>query len=458
VTADLAHWQHRLDELSTEHNVPGASLAILDGGELTEVASGVINSGTAVETTTDSVFQIGSITKVWTTTLLMQQADQGKLNLDAPLTDVLPELSLASPCATGQITTRHLLSHTSGIDGDVFDDFGRGDDCVARYVAACSRLFLTQPVGATMSYCNAGFVIAGRIIERLTGASWDASLRRSLIQPLGLKRTVTLPEEAIRFRAAYGHIDADGEQRLAPAWALPGGAGPAGGIIASAGDVIAFAQLHLRGGLALDGTRLVSASSVAAMQRPQVEVPSYPHGERHVGLGWQLSSWDGEPVIGHNGGTIGQYSFLHVLPDRDAAVCLLTNGGHHERLCQDLAAEIFPALWQVTPPRRPEPAATAADVDPARYVGRYEREGIRLDVSPAGPGDPGLTLTVTHTGHLAELLEYQVETVQLLPAAPDVFVGRSAEADPWEVFTFFQLDGQGSYVHAGGRATPRRDS
>ncbi len=233
MTADLAHWQHRLDELSTEHNVPGASLAILDGGELTEVASGVINTGTAVETTTDSVFQIGSITKVWTTTLLMQLADQGKLNLDAPLTEVLPELSLASPGATGQITTRHLLSHTSGIDGDVFDDFGRGDDCVARYVAACSRLFLTQPVGATMSYCNVGFVIAGRIVERLTGASWDAALRRGLIEPLGLKRTVTLPEEAIRFRAAYGHIDADGEQRLAPAWALPGGAGPAGGIIAS---------------------------------------------------------------------------------------------------------------------------------------------------------------------------------------------------------------------------------
>jgi hypothetical protein len=64
---------------------------------------------------------------------------------------------------------------------------------------------------------------------------------------------------------------------------------------------------------------------------------------------------------------------------------------------------------------------------------------------------------VTHTGHLADLLQYTVETVELLPAAPDVFVGRSAEADPWEVFTFYQLDGHGSYVHAGGRATPMRD-
>jgi CubicO group peptidase (beta-lactamase class C family) len=369
VTAELGHWQRRLDELSTQHKVPGASLAILDGGEVTAAASGVANMGTGVETTTDSVFQIGSITKVWTTTLLMQLADEGKLDLDAPLTDVLPELTLATSRATSRITTRHLVSHTSGIDGDVFDDFGRGDDCVARYVAACGRLPLTQPVGATMSYCNAGFVIAGRIVERLSGASWDAALRRGLIEPLGLQRTVTLPEEAIRFRAAYGHIDADGEQRLAPAWMLPGGAGPAGGIVASAGDVIAFAQLHLRGGLAADGTRLVSADSVAAMQRPEVEVPSYPHGDRHVGLGWQLHDWDGHRVIGHNGGTIGQYSFLHVLPDRDAAVCLLTNGGHHDRLFQDLAAEIFPALWQITPPARPEPATAAVAVDPDRYVG-----------------------------------------------------------------------------------------
>ena len=458
--ADPDHWQHRLDELAVLHKVPGASLAILDGGEIIAAATGVVNQETGVQTTTDAVFQIGSITKVWTATLLMQLVDQGRLDLDAPLDEVLPELSIATPGVTAKATTRHLLSHSSGIDGDVFDDFGRGDDCVARYVAGCARLALIHPVGATMSYCNAGFAIAGRIVERLTGGTWDAALQDSLIEPLGLSRTVTLAEDAIRFRVAFGHIDVDGQQQLAPQWELPRGLGPAGRITAAAADVIAFAQLHLRGGLAADGSRLLSAESTAEMQRPQVQVPSYPAGSRHVGLGWQLHNWSGHRLLAHNGGTIGQFSFLYLLPDQGGAVCLLTNGGQARHIFQTLFSEIFSELWHVEMPASPQPAADPVPFDPARYVGRYEREGIRLEVAsvtPATAVGPGLAMTITHTGPLAEVLPFQVETMSLQPVAKDVFVARSAETDPWDPFVFFQLDGNGSFVHAGGRATPRRD-
>jgi len=190
MTADPACWQQRLEELAIRHQVPGASLAILADDAITTAVTGVLNIETGVQTTADSVFQIGSITKVWITTLLMQLVEEGRLDLDATLDSVLPELSLATPGATALITVRHLLSHCSGIDGDMFDDFGRGADNVARYVAGCGRLQLIHPPGATMSYCNAGFVIAGRIIETLTGGTWDRALRRRLIKPLGLRHTV----------------------------------------------------------------------------------------------------------------------------------------------------------------------------------------------------------------------------------------------------------------------------
>src|SRR5580698_2861328 len=225
MTADPACWQQRLEELAIRHQVPGASLAILADDAITTAVTGVLNIETGVQTTADSVFQIGSITKVWITTLLMQLVEEGRLDLDATLDSVLPELSLATQGATALITVRHLLSHCSGIDGDMFDDFGRGADNVARYVAGCGRLQLIHPPGATMSYCNAGFVIAGRIIETLTGGTWDRALRRRLIKPLGLRHTVTLADEAIRFRAAFGHLDIDGEQQLAAVWPLSGGAG-----------------------------------------------------------------------------------------------------------------------------------------------------------------------------------------------------------------------------------------
>jgi len=457
---DTAHWQARLDELAGRYHVPGASLAILADGEVATAATGVVNLGTGVETTPDSVFQVGSITKVWTATLIMQLVDEGLLDLDAPVADVLPELTLATPGATDQVTVRHLLSHSSGIDGDMFDDAGRGADSVERYVAMCAKLSQLHPAGATMSYSNSGFVIAGRIIERLTGGTWDAALRSRLIEPLGLTRTVTLPEEAIRFRAAYGHQEVDGTWQLAPVWALPGGSGPAGGIVATAADIVAFARLHLGGGTTpatepAGAGRLLSAASTAEMQQPQITVPSYLPGSRHVGLGWHLYDWDGHRMIAHNGGTIGQYAFLVALPETDGAVCLLTNGGRATLLYQDLFTEIFGSLWQVPMPPLPEPAAEPLPVEPGRYVGRFEREGIRIEVTATDDGS--LAVTATDTGPLADVSSDPVETYVLRPLAPDVFVGRSKEDQPWATFIFYEVDGHGGYLHCGGRATPRRD-
>ena len=142
---DAAHWQRRLAALAKRHSVPGAQLGILrlagEGAddELVTVASGILNVDTGVATTTDSLFQIGSISKVWTATVAMQLVDEGLLDLDAPVVEVLPELRLADPDVTKQVTLRHLLTHTSGIDGDVFTDTGRGDDCLEKYVALLGR-------------------------------------------------------------------------------------------------------------------------------------------------------------------------------------------------------------------------------------------------------------------------------------------------------------------------------
>src|SRR5262245_40443301 len=97
------------------HRVPGAALAIFAGESLREAAAGVVNARTGVEATPDAVFEIGSITKVFTTTLALQLADEGRLELDAPLRRYLPELVLADPDAAAQVTIRHLLTHTSGI-------------------------------------------------------------------------------------------------------------------------------------------------------------------------------------------------------------------------------------------------------------------------------------------------------------------------------------------------------
>jgi len=198
--------ESRLAALAARHGVPGATVGILHGDTVHEAAYGMLNQNTGVEVTTDSLFQLGSITKVWTATVVMGLIDEGRLELGAPLVDVLPELRLSDPEVTKRVTMRHLLTHTSGIDGDILTDTGRGDDCLEKYVALLAGAALTHPLDATWSYSNSGFSLAGRVIEKLTGQTWDEALRERLFRPLGLTHTGTLPEEALLFRAAVGHL------------------------------------------------------------------------------------------------------------------------------------------------------------------------------------------------------------------------------------------------------------
>ena len=219
----------RLAALAREFGVPGASLAVLVGDEVFATACGVLNTDTGVEATPASVFQMGSITKVWTTTLVMQLVDEGRLDLDTPVVEVLAEFGLADPAAARAITLRQLLTHTSGIDGDQFVDIGRGEDAIARFVAHLHGIGCVHAPGARFSYCNAGFVVAGRLVEVLRGAPYDTVLRERILRPLGLRATGTLPEQAILHRVAVGHFTgADGSARVAPVWSLQPSNAPAG--------------------------------------------------------------------------------------------------------------------------------------------------------------------------------------------------------------------------------------
>src|SRR5262249_20716636 len=163
----------------------------------------------------------------------------------------------------------HLLTHTSGIDGDVFTDTGRGDDCLEKYVDVLGDALQNHPLGATWSYCNSGFALMGRLIEKVTGQTWDQALRERLFTPLALDHTVPLPGEALRFAPAVGHDEHDGELVPAPAWQLPRSIGPAGLVTSTVADVLAFARMHLKGGVGPDGTRLLSAESAEAMAAHQ---------------------------------------------------------------------------------------------------------------------------------------------------------------------------------------------
>ncbi|MEV4701898.1 serine hydrolase domain-containing protein [Actinoplanes sp. NPDC049316] len=457
MSVDTDHWGRRLAALAEEHGVPGATLGILrtgpDGDDLAEAAYGVLSLRTGVEVTTDSVFQIGSISKVWTATMVMQLVDEGRLDLDAPLLEVMPELRVGDPEVTKRLTMRHLLVHTSGIDGDILTDTGRGDDCLEKYAALLADAAQNHPLGATWSYCNSGYSLAGRVIEKITGGTWDAALRERLITPLGLTHTMTLPEEALLFRAAVGHLTEDGTTVPAPVWGIPRSAGPAGAIIATAADLLGFARLHLRQGKAPDGTQVLSAAATAAMAEFHADLPDKHTLGDSWGLGWERMGWGRRRLIGHDGNTIGQAAFLRLLPERGLAVALLTNGGNGRKLYEDLYREIFDELAGVTLPQPLGPPDEPVEVDPAPYAGLYERASIRQEVLV---GDNGPVMRVSLTGPLAEVLQEQDVDYPMVAVAPDLFVCQDPETGNWIPATFYQLPGGERYVHFGARATPRR--
>jgi CubicO group peptidase (beta-lactamase class C family) len=456
MTIDSDHWRRRLTTLAEQHDVPGAALGILrlqpGHDDLAEAACGLLNTVTGVEATTDSLWQIGSITKVWTATLALQLVDEGLLDLDTPVGDYLPELQLADADTAKTVTMRHLLTHTSGIDGDVFTDTGRGDECLTKYVALLSQLRQLHPIGAAWSYCNSGFSLAGRVIEKFTGGTWDAAIRERIIAPLGLTHTVTLPEDALLFRTAAGHVDVNGERRLTPVWGLPRSAGPAVLICATPADVLAFARMHMTGGLAPDDTRVLSAASVKAMAEFHTEVPDkYVLGDSW-GLGWIRFDWGGHQLVGHDGNTIGQAAYLRVLPEAGLAVVLLTNGGHARDLYQDLYREIFAEIAEVEMAAPIQPPSEPAAVDVTPYLGTYEREGMHIEVLTAGNGP---MLRTTALGALAQVTPDPVAEYPMTAIEPGLYVVRELGTLTWLPVTFYELPSGAKYVHFAARATPK---
>ena len=451
MTFDVARWQARFDELRAAHHVPGASLAVLSGGELHELAGGVLHRGTGVPVTTDSLFLSGSIAKVYTATLVMQLVDAGLLDLDATAVSVLPEFATPDPAATATITVRQLLSHTGGLTCDFTFDSGRGDDCLATYVKAAGQVALDCPPGTAISYSSLGYVVLGRIVEVLTGQTWDQALKDRLLTPLGLGRSVTLPEEALRFQVAMSHLGEPGrDPDPAPAWDLmPRSAGPYGRVIVSAGDLARFAQAHLDG-----GRGVLSAGAVAAMRRREVDSPDkWTVSADGWGLGWTLYDWNGVFGYGHDGAAIGQYAYLRVVPHAGVVVALMTNGGGARRLYAELFRELLDELAGVRMPDPFGPAAEPPVVDMARLVGDYRREGVVVTVAQDDDGARIRYAFVDGMKDFSPPLE-----MDLVPVSETVFAatgGGSSFSEEHVPVVFSTLTDGTDCVYIGMRATPK---
>lgn len=454
---DVGAWLgDRLPALIEKYDVPAAGIAVLAGGEVLDAAVGVLSTGTGVEATTDSLFQIGSVTKVVTATLVMQLVEEDLLELDMPVRRHLPNLRLGSDDAAAAITVRQLLSHTAGFEGDIFTDTGRGDDCLEKYVAELSGVPQLFPPGERFSYSNAGYCLLGRLVEVLRDMPFDDCLQEHLLSPLGLTHTAPGPYEAILFRAAVGHIrPAPSEEQVpAPVWAMARSNGPAGSMLAmSPRDLLNFGRMHLDQGRSPDGPSVLRPGTVTAMQEKQVGLPPLQVMGDSWGLGWELFDSLGTPVVGHDGNTIGQASFLRLVPERGVAVALLTNGGDPYGLHREVVGHVLEQLAGIDLPPLPTPSSTAPRVDARRFAGTYTSRVADLTISQ---DDDGRIWMEIRSKDLVGELGDQTERRELVSFAEDMLIPVQAQSGLHVPLAFLGDDGNGRarYLHMG-RAMPR---
>jgi CubicO group peptidase (beta-lactamase class C family) len=457
-----------LSELLAKYKVPGAAVGVYSGGQVADFASGVLSHATRIEATTDSVFQIGSITKTWTGTLIMQLADEGLLDIDKTVVSYLPGFDLADSQAAATMTVRQLLCHTAGFEGDIFTDTGTNDDCVEKYVATLKTDPQLFPPGEMFSYNNAGYCVLGRIVEVLRGKPFDQALRDHLFAPLGLTHAATDANSAILFRAAIGHLpnpeDPEGNPVPAPIYSFAKSNGPAGSALAMRPrDLLAFAAMHLNKGAAADGTQVLSRESVAAMQAAEVTLPPLGLMGDHWGLSWELFDLDGAEsspggaahrrVFGHDGGTVGQNAFLRIVPDADLAIALLTNGGNPIGLYFELYGHLLRELAGIEIPAHPLPPAQPAAggparIDASRFLGTYANSVGKSEITQDEDGR--IWMTDAPLGELAELVG-EVERTELAHFADDTLIPVEPKYGLHLPQVFIGDDGSGRalFIHTG---------
>jgi CubicO group peptidase (beta-lactamase class C family) len=383
-----ASTQHSLDaelrdfieERMAHYHVPGVAVGVYHDGTQQVGGLGVTNVDHPLAVDEHTLYQIGSITKTFVGTTAMRLVEQGKLDLDAPIRTYLPDLKLADAKATERATMKHLLTHTGGWVGDYFDDLGAGDDALAKMMVAMADVPQVAPLDTLWSYNNAGFYLAGRVIEVLTGQPFEAAVQSLVLNPLGMQHTYFFARNIVTERFAVGHTVKNGTPTVARPWELPRAANPAGGLLSDVLDLLIYARFHMGNGTAQDGARVLSPESLAFMQSPLYSKGSA--GE--MGLTWMLEDVGGVRTVRHGGGTVGQQTTFVMVPSRNFALTVLTNADRGSELHGEATDWI---LRQYLDIENPEPAALDATAEQlAPYAGRYTAAGSDLELTVSGNG------------------------------------------------------------------------
>lgn len=388
VPSDSEIRQILVDRIDKDHQSVGIVIGVIEPTGRRVVAYGSLDKGDKRPLDGDTVFEIGSVTKVFTSLLLADMVQRGEVTLTDPVAKYLPPGVKMPERGGRQITLQDLATHTSGLprmpsnftSKDPANPYA--DYSVEQLYQFLSSYQLTRDIGAQYEYSNLGGGLLGHILARRAGMDYEALVRTRICEPLGMKSTGIALSADMNARFAVGH---DQSLQTVASWDLPTLAG-AGALRSTANDMLSFLAASL------GYTKSPLAPAMAAMLT--VRRPTGTPG-LEIALGWHILTKDDREIIWHNGGTGGFRTFIGYDPKNRVGVVALSNTSTATGV-DDIGRHLLDAKFPLAqPPKEHKQVA----VDPKLfdgYVGRYEltptftltvtREGNQLFVQATGQG------------------------------------------------------------------------
>ena len=445
---------HLVSSKMAEYRIPGVALGVFKDGRSTIGSFGLTNVDDPQPVTSDTVFPIASISKTTVVTAIMRLVEKGRVDLEAPVRRYISDFQVQDESVSREVLMWHLLTHTPGWEGQLGTP-DRGSETLANFTSGLRDLPQLARPGEVWSYNNAGFGVAGRVLEVVTGTSINDALSDLVFRPLGLSHAFTRTGTAMTHRFAAGHRENLGVTSVNRPFVLPANVS-AGGVAMSIASLLRYARFHVGDGTAEDGEQVLSRDSLERMRVPLLRKNSTTD---EIGIGWHLRRLDGVLTAAH-GGTLGGHC-LHVqlVPERNLAFGILTNHNVGWRLIQDVERAILElyeglalAPGQATGGNRGgnedmtvHAAALSDQPEVGAYVGTYQRPPI--GTVTVGAEDGHLVLMGGGAGERGVPLVFWGP--DLTYTAPGIVAGYPYEGMPVEFIR--NADGDLGWIRINGR-------
>lgn len=375
IQAALNLYEARLAAEQEHQKIPGFSAGVIFDQDLVwSRGFGYADLASKRPADAGTFYRVGSITKLFTATMLMQLRDAGKLHLDDPLAEYLPDFALKSPFPDPrQPTFRQVVCHAAGLPTESPGDYWGTLDFpdLEEALASLEDAEMAIPAFTEFKYSNMGIGFMGQTLARIAGEPYRDYITNHILKPLGMNASGFEPQQNPAH--ATGYLAPGDEPELAP-WPMIGFAEPAGALSSSVEEMAKFISLQFRDGPA-GGSQILGGTSLREMHTPLIMMPDWQAG---YGIGFASHRSNGHTVFGHGGGIHGFTTNIVALPDHKLGLIVFTNTGCNPDSLTALGLDILVPVLDRYAERARERAEREATTPEewAIYAGRYQMDGL----------------------------------------------------------------------------------